>query len=197
MIQKFNDPKTVKILLNILSNINNDSCPYSSLSAPSYSTYNKKTSNHLSIGAILDLFLTLIKEEKFVNGFILLKGYNIIFNIIKSNNEDERYKENIIKSLYIIQVVVKKIDNQKLYNIKYFTSLFIFLLENKTVEESIITMRIILNNFATFALTNELTVVIKSKWSELLFRLLLLLAIKIKDLKEKKNKMKLFQIKKL
>ena len=76
-----------------------------------------------------------------------MKGYNIIFNIIKSNNEDERYKENIIKSLYIIQVVVKKIDNQKLYDIKYFTSIFIFLLENKTVEESIITMRIILNSF--------------------------------------------------
>ena len=187
IIQKFTDPKTIKILLNILSNINNDSRPYSSLSAPSYSTYNKKTSNHLSIGAILDLFVGLIKEEKFVNGFILLKGYNIIFNIIRSNNEDERHKENIIKSLYIIQVVVKKIDNKKLYDIKSFTSLFEFLLENKTVEESIITMRIILNSFATFALTNELTVVIQSKWSELLFRLLLLLAIKIKDLKDTKE----------
>ena len=186
-LQKFTDPKTIKILLNILSNINNDSRPYSSLSTPSYSTYNKKTSNHLSIGAILDLFIILIKEEKFVNGFILLKGYNIIFNIIRSNNEDERHKENIIKSLYIIQVVVKKIDNKKLYDIKSFTSLFEFLLENKTVEESIITMRIILNSFATFALTNELTVVIQSKWSELLFRLLLLLAIKIKDLKDTKE----------
>ena len=187
MLQKFTDPKTIKILLNILSNTNNDSRPYSSLSAPSYSTYNKKNSNHLSIGIILDLFISLIKEERFVNGFIILKGYNIIFNIIRSNNEDERHKENIIKSLYIIQVVVKKIDNKKLYDIKSFTSLFEFLLENKTVEESIITMRIILNSFATFALTNELTVVIQSKWSELLFRLLLLLAIKIKDLKDTKE----------
>ena len=189
-LQKFTDPKTIKTLLNILnilSNINNDSRPISSLSKQSYSTYNKKTSNHLSIGAILDLFIILIKEEKFVNGFILLKGYNSIFNIIRSNNEDERHKENIIKSLYIIQVVVKKIDNKKLYDIKSFTSLFEFLLENKTVEESIITMRIILNSFATFALTNELTVVIQSKWSELLFRLLLLLAIKIKDLKDTKE----------
>ena len=187
MLQKFTDPKTIKILLNILSNTNNDSRPYSSLSAPSYSTYNKKNSNHLSIGVILDLFISLIKEERFVNGFIILKGYNIIFNIIRSNNEDERHKENIIKSLYIIQVIVKKIDNKKLYDIKSFTSLFEFLLENKTVEESIITMRIILNSFATFALTNELTVVIQSKWSELLFRLLLLLAIKIKDLKDTKE----------
>ena len=187
MLQKFTDPKTIKILLNILSNTNNDSRPYSSLSAPSYSTYNKKNSNHLSIGIILDLFISLIKEERFVNGFIILKGYNIIFNIIRSNNEDERHKENIIKSLYIIQVIVKKIDNKKLYDIKSFTSLFEFLLENKTVEESIITMRIILNSFATFALTNELTVVIQSKWSELLFRLLLLLAIKIKDLKDTKE----------
>ena len=187
MLQKFTDPKTIKILLNILSNTNNDSRPYSSLSAPSYSTYNKKNSNHLSIGVILDLFISLIKEERFVNGFIILKGYNIIFNIIRSNNEDERHKENIIKSLYIIQVIVKKIDNKKLYDIKSFTSLFEFLLENKTVEESIITMRIILHSFATFALTNELTVVIQSKWSELLFRLLLLLAIKIKDLKDTKE----------
>ena len=48
-------------------------------------------------------------------------------------------------------------------------------------------MRLILNSFATFALSNELTVVIQSKWSELLFRLLLLLAIKIKDLKDTKE----------
>ena len=170
ILLKFTDPKTIKILLNILSNKNNDGRPYSSLSTPSYSTYNKKTNQHFGIGTILDLFVGLIKEEKFINGFILLKGYNIIFNIIKS--------------LYIIQVVVKKIDNKKLYDIKSFTSLFEFLLENKTVEEDIITMRLILNSFATFALSNELTVVIQSKWSELLFRLLLLLAIKIKDTKE-------------
>ena len=129
----------------------------------------------------------MIKEEKFINGLILLKGYNNIFNIIRSNNEDERHKDNIIKALYIIQNVVKKLDNKKLYDIKSFTSLFEFLLENKTVEENIITMRLILNSFATFALSNELTVVIQSKWSELLFRLLLLLAIKIKDLKDNKE----------
>ena len=187
ILLKFTDPKTIKILLNILSNKNNDGRPYSSLSTPSYSTYNKKTSQHLGIGAILDLFVGLIKEEKFINGFILLKGYNNIFNIIRSNNDDEKHKDNIIKSLYLIQVVVKKIDNKKLYDIKSFTSLFEFLLENKTVEEDIITMRLILNSFATFALSNELTVVIKSKWSELLFRLLLLLAIKIKDLKDIKE----------
>ena len=187
ILLKFTDPKTIKILLNILSNKNNDGRPYSSLSTPSYSTYNKKSSQHLGIGAILDLFVGLIKEEKFINGFILLKGYNNIFNIIRSNNDDEKHKDNIIKSLYLIQVVVKKIDNKKLYDIKSFTSLFEFLLENKTVEEDIITMRLILNSFATFALSNELTVVIKSKWSELLFRLLLLLAIKIKDLKDIKE----------
>jgi len=187
ILLKFTDPKTIKILLNILSNKNNDGRPYSSLSTPSYSTYNKKTSQHLGIGAILDLFVGLIKEEKFINGFILLKGYNNIFNIIRSNNDDEKHKDNIIKSLYLIQVVVKKIDNKKLYDIKSFTSLFEFLLENKTVEEDIITMRLILNSFATFALSNELTVVIQSKWSELLFRLLLLLAIKIKDLKDIKE----------
>ena len=187
ILLKFTDPKTIKILLNILSNKNNDGRPYSSLSTPSYSTYNKKSSQHLGIGAILDLFVGLIKEEKFINGFILLKGYNNIFNIIRSNNDDEKHKDNIIKSLYLIQVVVKKIDNKKLYDIKSFTSLFEFLLENKTVEEDIITMRLILNSFATFALSNELTVVIQSKWSELLFRLLLLLAIKIKDLKDIKE----------
>ena len=187
ILLKFTDPKTIKILLNILSNKNNDGRPYSSLSTPSYSTYNKKSSQHLGIGAILDLFVGLIKEEKFINGFILLKGYNNIFNIIRSNNDDEKHKDNIIKSLYLIQVVVKKIDNKKIYDIKSFTSLFEFLLENKTVEEDIITMRLILNSFATFALSNELTVVIQSKWSELLFRLLLLLAIKIKDLKDIKE----------
>lgn len=80
---------------------------------------------------------------------------------------------------------------------KSFTSLFEFLLENKTVEEDIITMRLILNSFATFALSNELTVVIQSKWSELLFRLLLLLAIKIKDLKDTKEQKKLFLTKQL
>ena len=42
ILQKFLDPKTIKILLNILSNKNNDGRPYSSLSAPSYSTYNQK-----------------------------------------------------------------------------------------------------------------------------------------------------------
>lgn len=62
----------------------------------------------MGIGAILDLFVSLIKEEKFINGFILLKGYNNLFNIIRANNDDEKYKDNIIKSLYIIQVVVKK-----------------------------------------------------------------------------------------
>ena len=184
---KFTDPKTIKILLDILSNKNNDGRPYSSLSTLSYSTYNKKNSQHLGIGAILDLFVGLIKEEKFVNGFILLKGYNNLFNIIRANSDDEKHKENIIKSLYIIQVVVKKIDNKKLYDIKSFTSLFEFLLENKIVEEDIIIMRLILNSFATFALSNELTVVIQSKWSELLFRLLLILAIKVKDLKDTKE----------
>ena len=187
ILTKFTDPKTIKILLDILSNKNNDGRPYSSLSTLSYSTYNKKNSQHLGIGAILDLFVGLIKEEKFVNGFILLKGYNNLFNIIRANSDDEKHKENIIKSLYIIQVVVKKIDNKKLYDIRSFTSLFEFLLENKTVEEDIIIMRLILNSFATFALSNELTVVIQSKWSELLFRLLLLLAIKIKDLKDTKE----------
>lgn len=187
VLQKFTDPKTIKILLNILSNKNNDGRPYSSLSTPSFSSYNQKLSQHLGIGAILDLFVSLIKEEKFINGFILLKGYNNLFNIIRANNDDEKYKDNIIKSLYIIQVVVKKIDNRKFYDMKSFTSLFEFLLENKTVEEDIITMRLILNSFATFALSNELTVVIQSKWSELLFRLLLLLAIKIKDLKDTKE----------
>jgi hypothetical protein len=187
ILAKFTDPKTIKILLNILSSKNNDSRPYSSLSTPSYSMYNKKTNQYLGIGTILDLFVNLIKEEKFINGFILLKGYNTIFNIIRANNEDEKHKENIIKSLYITQVVVKKIDNKKIYDIKSFTSLFEFLLENKTVEEDIIIMRLLLNSFATFALSNELTVVIQSKWSELLFRLLLLLAIKIKDLKDTKE----------
>jgi hypothetical protein len=187
IIAKFTDPKTIKILLNILASKNNDSRPYSSLSTPSYSMYNKKTNQYLGIGTILDLFVNLIKEEKFINGFILLKGYNTIFNIIRANNEDEKHKENIIKSLYITQVVVKKIDNKKIYDIKSFTSLFEFLLENKTVEEDILVMRLLLNSFATFALSNELTVVIQSKWSELLFRLLLLLAIKIKDLKDTKE----------
>ena len=187
ILAKFTDPKTIKILLNILSSKNNDSRPYSSLSTPSYSMYNKKTNQYLGIGTILDLFVNLIKEEKFINGFILLKGYNTIFNIIRANNEDEKHKENIIKSLYITQVVVKKIDNKKIYDIKSFTSLFEFLLENKTVEEDILVMRLLLNSFATFALSNELTVVIQSKWSELLFRLLLLLAIKIKDLKDTKE----------
>jgi hypothetical protein len=170
IIAKFTDPKTIKILLNILASKNNDSRPYSSLSTPSYSMYNKKTNQYLGIGTILDLFVNLIKEEKFINGFILLKGYNTIFNIIRANNEDEKHKENIIKSLYITQVVVKKIDNKKIYDIKSFTSLFEFLLENKTVEEDIIIMRLLLNSFATFALSNELTTVIQSKWSELLLR---------------------------
>ena len=187
ILSKFTDPKTIKILINILSSKNNDSRPYSSLSTPSYSIYNKKSNQYLGIGTILDLFVGLIKEEKFINGLILLKGYNTIFNIIRSNSEDEKHKDNIIKSLYITQLVVKKIDNRKIYDIKSFTSLFEFLLENKTVEEDILVMRLLLNSFATFALSNELTVVIQSKWSELLFRLLLLLAIKIKDLKDTKE----------
>ena len=187
ILSKFTDPKTIKILINILSSKNNDSRPYSSLSTPSYSIYNKKSNQYLGIGTILDLFVGLIKEEKFINGLIILKGYNTIFNIIRSNSEDEKHKDNIIKSLYITQVVVKKIDNRKIYDIKSFTSLFEFLLENKTVEEDILVMRLLLNSFATFALSNELTVVIQSKWSELLFRLLLLLAIKIKDLKDTKE----------
>ena len=187
ILAKFTDPKTIKILINILSSKNNDSRPYSSLSTPSYSIYNKKSNQYLGIGTILDLFVGLIKEEKFINGLILLKGYNTIFNIIRANSEDEKHKDNIIKSLYITQVVVKKIDNRKIYDIKSFTSLFEFLLENKTVEEDILVMRLLLNSFATFALSNELTVVIQSKWSELLFRLLLLLAIKIKDLKDTKE----------
>lgn len=187
VIKKFSDPKKTKILLNILSTKTGDGRPYSSLSSPSSSTYNKKATPHIGIGIILDLFLALIRDEKFLNGLILLKGYNNIFQIIRNNSDDEKGKENNIKGLYIIQVIVRKIDNTKLYDIKSFTSLFEYLLENKIVEEDISTMRLILNSFWTFAFINELTVVIQSKWSELLFRLLLLLAIKVKDLKDQKE----------
>ena len=183
MTQKISEPLTIKTLLNILAYKNNDGRPFSSVS----SNIEKKNIPPLSISVVLDICVMLSKNEKFMHNFILLKGYLNIFNIIKSNRDYESYKENIIKGLYIIQVVVKIMEN-RIYDLKSFINLFEYLMNNKITEEDNKTGKLILNTFSIFALNNELIIVINPKWAEVSFRLFLLYALKIKDLKDNQDK---------
>lgn len=188
VIQKFISQKNIKILLNFLENKISGNRPLSSMSTNSNSVNNKSS---LGSFAILDLFTYLLKKEKFIKRFILLKGYNILFELIKTDNDNEIGKLNIRKALIILQYLSKKIDNKKFDDIKSFISFFEYLLETKTNEEDSYRIEMIIRSFYYFSSNFELAVITKSKWSKLLFRFLLLLSLKIKDLKDAEEQKKL------
>ena len=196
VIEKFSESMTIKYLLNIIFNKKNDR-PFtvSSTNSNMTKTNNSNSAQGLVDGTILDIFVMLIKEEDFLQRFILLKGYMYIFNVIKSNKDCDVNKENIIKLLYIIQIVVKRInDNSKLVDSNSFSELFQFLLSHKIIEEDIKTGRFILNTFSNFAMNNELTVIIKQKWSEILLKLLLFYTKKIRELNNDSSNKKINEI---
>ena len=126
-----------------------------------------------------------------MNQIILLKGYKILFDLIRINNDNENGKINQIKTLYIIQLLSKKIDNKKFIDFKSFISFYEYLLENRTSEEDIYFIELTIRCFYHFSINFELVVITNSKWSTLLFRFLLLLSLKIKDLKDAEEQNKL------
>ena len=189
VLRKFIEPKNIKILLEILESKLSGNRPSSSLSTNSNYSNNK---NGLDISIIIDLFILIIKKnEKFLNGMILLKGYKILFDLIRINNDNENGKRNQAKALYIIQHLSKKIDNKKFLDFKSFISFYEYLLENRTSEEDIFFIELTIRSFYHFAINFELVVITNSKWSTLLFRFLLLLSLKIKDLKDAEEQNKL------
>ena len=189
VLQKFKDPKNVKLLLEILESKISGNRPSSSLSANSNYSNNSKG---LNISIIIDLFILIIKKDEiFLNQIILLKGYKILFDLIRINNDNENGKINQIKTLYIIQLLSKKIDNKKFIDFKSFISFYEYLLENRTSEEDIYFIELTIRCFYHFSINFELVVITNSKWSTLLFRFLLLLSLKIKDLKDAEEQNKL------
>ena len=189
VLEKFIEPKNIKILLEILASKISGNRPSSSLSMNSNYSNNK---NGLDISIIIDLFILIIKKnEQFLNQMILLKGYKILFDLIRINNDNEYGKRNQIKALYIIQHLSKKIDNKKFIDFKSFISFYEYLLENRVNEEDIYFIEFSIRCFYYFANNFELVVITNSKWSTLLFRFLLLLSLKIKDLKDAEEQNKL------
>ena len=179
VMQKFEDIKTIKILLTFLEDKIRGNRPLSSLSTNSNNANGK---NYMGIFAILDLFSYIMKiEEVFVNRFINLKGYKILFELIKGNYENEKEKLNIKKAIYIIQFLSRKLDYKKFNDIQLFISFFEYFLENKTNEEDLYILEMAIRSFYHFASNLELVVITKSKWSKLLFRLLLLLSLRVRD----------------
>ena len=192
VIQKFTDKKNIKILLNFMDNKINGNRPSSSLSSNSNYSNNKGSLGTL---AIIDLFICLIKkDEKFINRFISLKGYKIMFELINSTYDNEKGKSNQKKALFLIQFISRKIDNKEFDDIKSFISFYENLLENKVNEEDVIIIELSIRSFYYFACNFELVVITKSKWSTLLFRFLLMLSLKIKDLKDAEEQKKLITI---
>ena len=200
VIQKFIDPKNILTLLTFLENKIGYSRPSSSASNISsissintnINTMSMNNKNNIGAFAILDLFIFLIKnEEKFTNGFIELEGYKILFELIQSNYDNEKAKLNAKKALFIIQYLSKKLDNKKFKDIKSFIEFFEYLLENKTNEEDVYIIEMSIRSFYFFASNFELSVITNSKWSKLLFRFLLVLSLKIKDLKDAEEQKKL------
>jgi hypothetical protein len=199
VIQKFIDPKNILTLLQFLLNKIGDNRPLSSISSSSFSSINTNANtmslngkSNIGASAILDLFIFLIKnEEKFINGFIELEGYKVLFELIQSNYDSEKAKLNAKKALFIIQYLSKKLDNKKFKDIKSFIEFYEYLLENKANEEDIQIIEMSIKSFYFFASNFELTVITNSKWSKLLFRFLLLLSLKIKDLKDAAEQKKL------
>ena len=193
VIQKFSNHQNIEKLLYFLnSKINSNIRPASSIS--NISTYTNISNNKSNLGtfAILDLFIYIMKKDgKFINGFISLKGYLILFDLIKGHYDSEKGKLNVKKALYIIQYLSKKLDNKKFDDIKSFIAFFEYLLENKTNEEDLAVIEMLIRSFYYFASNFELAVITKSKWSTLLFRFLLLLSLKIKDLKDPEDQKKL------
>ena len=191
VIQKFTDKKNIKILLDILENKIKGNRPSSSLS--NNSKYNSNQ-NGLGINAILDIFWFLIihkKEDCFINRFISLKGNKIIFEIIKINYDNEIGKSNQKRALYIIQYLEKKIDSKKFNDIQSFIEFYEYILENKVNEEDILIIELSIRCFYYFASNFELAIITKSRWSILLFRFLLQISSKIKDLKDAEEQKKL------
>ena len=192
VLEKFIESKNIKILLEILENKISGNRPRSSLSASSNYSNNK---NGLDISLIIDLFILLIKKnEKFLYQMIQLKGYKILFDLIRINKDNENVKINQIKALYTIQRILKNIINKESIDLKSFIAFFEYLLENRANEEDIHFIELTINSFYIFAINFELVVITNSKWSILLFRFLLLLSLKIKDLKDAKEQNRLITI---
>ena len=183
--QKFGEPKNIKKLLSFLEDKISGNRPLSSLSTNST---NSNNNSYLGILVILDLFSYIMKiEEIFINRFINFKGYKILFELIKGNYKNEKEKLNVKKALLIIQFLSKKLEYKKFDDIKLFTSFFEYLLENKTNEEDLYILEMIIRSFYHFGSNLELVVITKSKWSKLLFRLLLLLSLRIRDSRDAKD----------
>ena len=144
---------------------------------------------------LIDLFITIFKkDEDFTNKFISLKGYKILFELVKNNYENEKERIKQIKALLIIQFLSKKIENKIFSDVESFISFFEYLLENKANEENIVTIELTIRSFYFFSSNFELAIITKSKWSTLLFRYLLLLSLKIKDLKDAEEQKRLINI---
>ena len=189
VLNKFTEIKNIKILLEVLDSKITGNRPSSSLS--SNSNYSNNT-NGLSICVILDLFINIIKKDEiFINRLILLKGYKVLFDFIKINYGYKNRKGDQTKALYIIQHLSKKIDNRQFHDLKSFIAFYEYLLENRVNEEEIFFIELTIRSFYYFANNFELAVITNSKWSTLLFRFLLLLSLKIKDLKDAEEQKKL------
>ena len=190
IIQKFIDKKNIKTLLNFLENkINVGNRPISSISTNSN---NNSFTGGLGNIAILDIFIYIIKKQEiFTNRFISLKGYKVLFELIKTHYDNDKGKLNIRKALFIIQYLSKKLDNKKFDDIKSFINFFEYLLESKANEEDYAILEMSIRSFYYFASNFELAVITRSKWCTLLFRFLLSLSLKIKDLKDAEDQKKL------
>ena len=192
VLEKFTEKQNVKALLGFLENKIRGNRPSSSLSTNSKYPENN---NDLGIIVLIDLFITIFKkDEDFTNKFISLKGYKILFELVKNNYENEKERIKQIKALLIIQFLSKKIENKIFSDVESFISFFEYLLENKANEENIVTIELTIRSFYFFSSNFELAIITKSKWSTLLFRYLLLLSLKIKDLKDAEEQKRLINI---
>ena len=192
VLETFTEKQKVKALLGFLENKIRGNRPSSSLSTNSKYPENN---NDLGIIVLIDLFITIFKkDEDFTNKFISLKGYKILFELVKNNYENENERIKQIKALLIIQFLSKKIENKIFSDVESFISFFEYLLENKANEENIVTIELTIRSFYFFSSNFELAIITKSKWSTLLFRYLLLLSLKIKDLKDAEEQKRLINI---
>ena len=203
VLQKFTDPKNIKILLECLESKMNISRPSSSVSSTDsigstmaginyINSNSNKTFHYLGVCAILDLIIRIIiKDDKFINGFIAQNGHKILFELIRNYYDNSKGKAHIKKAFFIIQYITIKIDNKKFYDIKSFINFYEYILENKTNEENLSIIESMIKSFLNFASNFELAIITKSKWSTILFRFLLVLVLKIKDLKDQEDQKKL------
>ena len=207
VLNKFSEKENIEILLECLINKMDISRPSSSMSITSTATTktfdtvisnysnsssNSNNKNELGISAILELFIRIIfKDDRFMNGFIEKGGYIILFDLIRNDYNNGKNKSNIKKAFFIIHLITKKLDNKKFSDIKSFINFYEFILENKTNEDDLTIIEITIKSFLHFASNFELSIITKSKWSTLLFRFLLVLSLKIKDLKDQEEQKKL------